>query len=143
MRKPRLPLVALLSLVALAFTALTGLAFASAADPATEEPRFLLLVHGGDEPAATERAAVVDEYRQWARRLAAEGHLLEADELASEAVLLRAGEGGETRRSTREPSAGGYFLIAAADLEAALAVARDCPALRRGGAVEVVPIRRD
>jgi hypothetical protein len=140
MRQPTL-LLACLALACL--TAAPGAAADANPAPAADAPRFLLLIHGSEAPPA-EREAVVEAYRQWARRLAAEGRLVEADELAEEAVLLSAGENeGEMRRASRTPSAGGYFLVAAADLEAALAIARDCPALRHGGAVEVVPIRHD
>ena len=142
----RRPLPALIAVAVLhLLVAAIGAAPAAAGDaPAgADTPRFLLLIHGGEAPAER-REAVVDAYRQWARRLAAEGRLVEADELAEEAVVLSAGEaGGEPRRSPGVPSAGGYFLIAAADLDAALAIAGDCPALRHGGAVEVVAIRRN
>lgn len=143
MRKasPLLAAYLVLACIALACLAVSGAAADDAAAPASDAPRFLLLIHAEEAPPA-DRDAVVEAYRQWARRLAAEGVLVEADELAEEAVLLSAAEaGGEVRRSSRTPSAGGYFLLAAADLEAALAIARDCPALRHGGAVEVVAIR--
>ena len=144
MRHPS-PLLAtylMLACIALACLAVSGAAADDATAPASDAPRFLLLIHGEEAPPA-ERDAVVEDYRQWARRLAARGALVAADELDEEAVLLSAaGADGEVRRSPRAPSAGGYFLLAAADLEAALAIARDCPALRHGGAVEVVPIRR-
>ena len=144
MRKSPLLLAAWLALACLALVclAVSGASADGTAAPAADAPRFLLLIHG-EEPPPAEREAVVEAYRQWARGLAAAGVLVEADELAEEAVLLSAAEaGGEVRRSSRAPSAGGYFLLAAADLEAALAIARDCPALRHGGAVEVVAIRR-
>jgi hypothetical protein len=108
---------------------------------AASAPRFLLLIHGGDGPVA-DRGEVVNAYRDWARRLSAEGKLVEADELAEEAVVLSAGSpGAAPRRSSAEPSAGGYFLVSAPDLEAAVAIAQGCPALTYGGSVEVVAIR--
>ena len=143
MRKPLVVLAVPLMLTAFAAVFAAEEAPSSTAAAAPEQPRFLLLIHGGEEPPAAEREAVVDAYRQWARRLAAEGRLVGADELAEEAVLLSAGEAGGVERTSREPSAGGYFLISAPDIDAALAIARDCPALARGGAVEVVAIRRN
>jgi hypothetical protein len=134
-------------LVLLAVTAGTATAGAPAAETpkpaAAEAPRFLLLIRGDDAPES-EREQVVGAYRTWATRLHDEGRLLEADELAPEAtVLTAAGAGTAPRRAGAAPSAGGYFLITARDLEEAVAVAGGCPALVRGGSVEVVAIRRE
>jgi len=37
-------------------------------------------------------------------------------------------------------SLGGYFLIKAQDMNAALAIARTCPHLKYGGSIEIRPI---
>ncbi|HVF60019.1 MAG TPA: YciI family protein [Thermoanaerobaculia bacterium] len=142
MSRASLPVLVLLAVTASPATA--GAPAAEAPAPAAAEaPRFLLLIRGDDAPEA-EREAVVGAYRAWATRLHQEGRLLEADELAPEAtVLTAAGVGSAPRRAGTAPSAGGYFLITARDLEEAVAVAGGCPALARGGSVEVVAIRRE
>ena len=101
---------------------------------AAEPPRFLLLIHGDDAPPA-ERDAVVAAYTAWARELAAEGRLVAAAELAPDAKVVAA----KPATADATASAGGYFLITAPDLAAALEIARGCPAVARGGSVEVLP----
>jgi hypothetical protein len=133
----------------LAIAAATVLAFAAsfaagplaAAEPDPATPRFLLLIGSDAEAAAAQTAAlrdaVVAEYVAWARSLRDGGHLVAADELAPRGTLLTADDRTGT---ARQASAGGYFLVTAASLEEAVALSRDCPALRRGGSVEVVPV---
>jgi hypothetical protein len=105
---------------------------------------YMLFVRGGDQDAAalSPEAAQqrLQKYIDWSRRLREENRSLGANELASEGVVLRA-RGGEIvvdgpYAETKE-AIGGYFHIAAADDSDALDIARQCPALEFGGAVEV------
>ena len=103
----------------------------------------MLLLH--DEGLALnspeEQEAAVAEYVAWAGELAAAGHLVAGDELAPEGNLLEGANNPTVHPiSAASDRIGGYFIIAAADYEEALSLAKGCPQLRYGGTVEVRPI---
>ena len=101
---------------------------------------YLLLLHqpegfdDGGTPA--EHAAIVERYARWAREL---GPRCEAgDELASGGWELRPGDGGvAVGERTALAGLGGYFVVRARDADEALALARGCPHLERGGWIEL------
>lgn len=109
---------------------------------AAPQPTHLLLLRAGDGyRAAPTPAAVrerVAEYRAWARRESRAGRLVDGYRLAYDAEIVTAG--GDVPPSTREVQ--GLFLVIARDLEAAVEMARGCPHVSYGGAVEVRPIDR-
>jgi hypothetical protein len=109
-----------------------------AAEPS--EPRFALLLLRGQErvdaPAA--EAGRVAEYRAWARDLARRGRYVHGEKLEDRSVRLAAAAGGSEAASAQEVR--GFFIISAASLEDALAVARACPHLKHGGTIVVRPI---
>lgn len=89
-----------------------------------------------------DRQAIVDEYIAFFQTPEVrDGNQLQPP---ATATTVRVHE-GETVRSagpfpaTREPL-GGYYLIEASDLDAAVALAARIPAARMGGAVEVRPV---
>ncbi len=105
---------------------------------------FMLLIRGGDEDApemSPEQAQQrIQKYIDWSRKLREQGQNLGANELAAGGVVLRS-RGGEVVvdgpfAETKE-AIGGYYHIQADDENAAIAIARECPALGHGGAVEV------
>lgn len=111
-------------------------------------PRFALLLYGAstaDDPAS--RAARGPEYSAWAERTHASAWVLRGEALASDGALLRRagaeapqeGDAAATAGPTGEELSG-YFLIAAATLEDAVRLARECPHLRYGGTIVVRPI---
>jgi hypothetical protein len=100
-----------------------------AGDP---RPRYLLLLYDATASTPQEEAARVSEYGAWARRLGAAGHLKAGEKLKDEAVVL-----GPSAPEAEDGRLGGYFILAAASLEQALEIARDCPHLRHGGRVVV------
>ena len=95
--------------------------------------RYVLFLEGAQPATAAEEAARVAEYRSWARREAAAGKLLAGEKL--EPSAHEAGAAGP------EPPASaavrGFFIIAAASDEEALATARRCPHAAHGGRVIV------
>jgi hypothetical protein len=105
--------------------------------------QFMLLIRGDDNPDITpeQAKAVVQQYRAWAGKLRAENRMLGGDELATGGKTL-VSSGGDVRlvdgpyAETKE-FIGGYFLIEADDETHAVAIARECPGLRRDGAVEI------
>lgn len=105
---------------------------------------YMLFVRGGDQDAATlspeETQQRLQKYIAWSRKLSEEQRNLGANELAAEGVVLRS-RGGEVivdgpYAETKE-AIGGYFHISAADDAEAREIARQCPVLAFGGAVEV------
>ena len=105
--------------------------------------QYMFLIRGDDEVerSPAEMQGIVEEYMAWARKLRSEGRMRGGDELASNGKMIR-GFGSSATVSdgpfaeTKE-AIGGYFLIDADDENHALAIAKDCPGLKRGGAVEV------
>lgn len=112
-------------------------------------PEFLLLLH---EPPHAARlpaeAALVQEYTEWATRLARDGMLVDAHKLADEPAVWLAGTKGVLDPETAPGAAGGdaviggYFVIQASDRERAVAVARTSPHLKYGGMIELRAIER-
>jgi hypothetical protein len=105
---------------------------------------YMLFVRGGDQDAGSlspEAAQQrIQKYIDWSRKLRDQNRNLGANELAPDGVVLRA-RGGEIVvdgpfAETKE-SIGGYFHIAAANDSEPLEIARQCPVLEFGGAVEV------
>ena len=106
-------------------------------------PRFMLLIHGDNasDNSPEEMQRIVEEYIAWARGLRSEGKMVAGDELDERGKLVR-GHGDRVVVSndpvteTKEVI-GGYFILDVADEAEAVAVAKACPGLRRGGAVQV------
>ncbi len=120
---------------------------AALAAPAASKARFLLLLN---EDAAYQASRVegsadrIAEYSAWAKGLADSGKLAAGEKLKNEGRVLH----GATRRAVsvsdlpggRPGGLAGYFVIAAADLREAEAIALTCPHLKYGGTVVVRPI---
>ena len=95
-------------------------------------PRYVLFLEGSEEPSLEEEARRVQEYKSWARGVAAAGHLVSGEKLSPGAT--RIGEGAELSGGD---SVRGFFVIVAADDAQALEIARGCPHLRHGGRIVV------
>jgi hypothetical protein len=98
------------------------------------EPQYILLLHGGPTGLSPdEETRVAREYGQWAVTLRAEGRFVTGERLGDAAAAVPPLE--------RPPAdLRGYFLISAASLDDAVAVAERSPHARRGGQVIVRPI---
>ncbi len=107
--------------------------------------KFALFIRGEDrwsQLSPAEMQETVQKYSAWARRLREEGRLVDAEGLDGSGRVLVGQDGVITDGpfpETRE-LVGGYYILTAADFDDALAIARDCPALSYGGAVEVRPV---
>ena len=108
--------------------------------------RYLLLMRGDQARFAAlparEQGRIIAEHRAYSDRLETEGRLEEGDGLAFDSLLLRR-EGGRVSRSSRpfagtEQQLSGFYIVEAADDEAALVLAEACPALLHGESVELV-----
>ena len=110
-------------------------ATAASAPPDPAQPRYVLLLHGGPVGlSADQEARVVEEYRDWAVGLRRAGRFVTGERLSETVAVVPAVDGSD--------GAGvrGYFVISAADLNDAKAVAAACPHARRGGYIVVRPI---
>jgi hypothetical protein len=101
-------------------------------------PRYALFLYDSKNEAALTSAqleARVEEYRNWVRSVRRGGGEIYGEKLEAEGRLL-----GDADRRFAGEALGGYFVVSAADLESAVAVARTCPHLKHGGSIEVRPI---
>jgi hypothetical protein len=108
--------------------------------PSTRTKYLLLLIIGAETPAADSKAeaALVREYSAWAMNEHAAGRVLGGEKLNDLSVEIAEPSKGEMRR--QNDPLGGYFVVSAADLETAVAIARTCPHLRHGGSIVIRPI---
>jgi hypothetical protein len=104
-------------------------------------PQFALLLYEDasyqSAPADGQQARIA-EYAGWARRLAIDGHLVDAGKLSDAGELL-AGDKGSTAVVPRAPEGvlAGYFVIYAKDRAEAERIARECPHLKYGGTISL------
>ncbi len=109
--------------------------------------QFMVLIRGGDDVLAamtpTEMETTMGHYFAWTDQLRTEGHLLGSEELQGGGRIIRAGANGlltDGPYSETKEGIGGYYLLAAADEDEAVAVAGGCPAFGHGSYVEVRPV---
>jgi len=111
---------------------------AAANSAAAAMPRFVLLLYDAPderELTATEMAARVAEYRDWAIGLRRAGSDISGEKLAPGSLDL-----GAANAPAGPLPLGGYFVFSAKDPAAAEEVARSCPHVRHGGRVALRPI---
>lgn len=111
----------------------------AATGPTDPRPQFLLLLY---EPASfapnADHNALVAEYSAWADSLRRRGVLVGGEELTHEGSVVLARRVDEVTVEAGDVASeagpiGGFFIIRAASMTDALALARDCPHLRHGG----------
>ncbi|MCG8443041.1 MAG: hypothetical protein MI723_14650 [Caulobacterales bacterium] len=95
--------------------------------------KFLFVYHGGSKPDAPEEGAeVTAKWRAWFETLGAA--VVDGGNPVGESTTVFAdrvvGDGGANPAS-------GYSLIAASDMNDAVAKAKGCPLLEAGGSVEI------
>jgi hypothetical protein len=107
--------------------------------PESTGNRYVLFLTHSSSVASSGPAAeiaLVQEYSAWARRQQVGGHLIAGEKL-NDASLELSGSYGLHEVHTQDTNLGGYFVIAAPDLDAALAIARTCPHLKHGGTIVI------
>jgi hypothetical protein len=97
--------------------------------------------HNGLSPRELERA--FGRFKSWFDSLEAEGKVKGANPLENEGKVV-SGVNGRTvvdgPFAESKEAIGGYFLLDVANMDEALAIARQCPTLEHGGIVEVRPV---
>ena len=107
--------------------------------------KYVLLFHdhvSAGVPTEEEYRAILNDFRDWGRALAADGKLLGGHKLTEEpgrtmrkkdgAVLVMDGPFAETKELI-----GGVVVVEADDYDGAVELARSCPQLKYGGRIEV------
>jgi hypothetical protein len=96
-------------------------------------PNFLLAYHGGGVPANDEaEAAMVEAWNEWMGAHA--DALIDIGTPVGQNVTINSD--GSVAEAVANPITG-FAIIEADDLDAALAVARECPILSEGGTIEL------
>jgi hypothetical protein len=122
----------------------------SVAAASTQPAGYLLIVRAANaqfEPKNPQEELLrVKEYSAWARDLRQQGLLVGGEKLKDELNVLSTSVDGrqvnENRANLNEGGVAGYFLLPSSDYDQALAIARTCPHLKHGGAVELRQIER-
>jgi hypothetical protein len=126
------------------------------AEPIDDSPRFFLaLLEHFSEPLAPPPSAptsaeveqkIVGEYVAWARSLDERGLLVDADRLSDESYAylhVRTGKiAVEDELLDGGSHLGGFYLVRAKDLDAAIELARQSPHLKYGGEIEIRAVVR-
>jgi hypothetical protein len=130
----------LAAVVAIAFFGLGFLAGREPARPATAvtTPQFALFLR---ESPGTLEGGLVEEYTQWARAEAQQGHIVGGAKLDDRGRILKPGVDSAVD-FLRPGELGGYFLVTAPDLDSAARIAARCPHLKYGGTIELRPLAR-
>jgi len=86
--------------------------------------------------------AIIDKYRAWSQKLAAQGRLVGGHKLADEGgKRLRAGSSGPIVTDgpfiESKDVIGGTFIVQATSYEEAVRLVADCPHLRGGNEIEL------
>ena len=107
--------------------------------------QFMLFVRGGSDLSVNLSPEQIQEsikkYSAWAQKLRGEGKLVSAEKLKDKTGMQLSKKNGQIVidgpfAETKE-TIGGYFIIEAADMDEALEISKDCPAVTEGGLVEL------
>ena len=120
-----------------------------AMEPAASEAEFIILMYEDDNAwtklPPERQAELMKLYQGWVADLQAKGQFVSGSPCGSKQVLLTgrgAAGGGEVKATEHAPTKDvltGFFIVRAQDLDAAVALARGCPALGHGERVIVRP----
>lgn len=115
-------------------------------DPSVQ-PRFMLLLRQpqeGPHPTPKEMEQIMSRFTAWMRDLSASGQVVAANGLDDSGKVLRGPRGktvSDGPYAEAKEIVGGYVLLAAADLDQAIELARGCPGLDYRMVVEVRAIK--
>ena len=87
----------------------------------------------------------IGKYMNWIEQLRRDGHFVAGEPLEETGKILSGKEGNMVTDgpfTESKEAVGGYFIIRANDLTAAVELAKGCPIFRNNGTVEVRPVQR-
>ena len=98
----------------------------------------------GPEPTPAEMEKIFGQWMAWMKGMKAKGQFVGANRLEEGGKVIRPGGGAITDGPFAEAKeiVGGYVLITAPSLAAALELAKGCPGLAGGTIVEVRPVEQ-
>lgn len=105
-------------------------------------PQFILLIREDltryPRPES-EMKTLVDAHVNWAKELSAKGIFKSGNGIKSEGRLLEMINGDVMVQPLRDvhEGVGGYYIVEAADMQAAVEIAKGCPTFTHGDLVEV------
>lgn len=107
--------------------------------------KFILLIRGEDRFATlspAEMQETIQRYSAWAKKLKAEGRLVDSEGLDAGGKVLVGKDGVVTDGPFPETKelVGGYYIYTADSLDHAVEIGSECPALGYGGAIEIRPV---
>jgi hypothetical protein len=109
--------------------------------------KFMLLLRGGipnRDLSPEQLQAQIEKYMSWIDSLRQKGYFLAGEPLEEEGKIL-SGRNAQTITdgpfTESKEAVGGYFIISAKDLDAAVEISKDCPILENGGTIELRPIQ--
>jgi hypothetical protein len=109
--------------------------------------KFMLLLRGGisnRDLSPEQLQAQIEKYMSWIDSLRKKGHFLAGEPLEEQGKIL-SGRNAQTITdgpfTESKEEVGGYFIISARDLDAAVEISKDCPIFENGGTMEVRPIQ--
>ena len=97
--------------------------------------------HKGLSPAEIQK--VMTQWRAWFNGLESAGKVKSGLPLVNEGKVVSGADGRfviDGPFAESKEAIGGYFLVAVADLDEAVAIAKQCPSLKHGAAVEIRPV---
>ena len=109
-------------------------------------PKYMLLLYGDPTKwiniSPEEMQKAIEKYVAWGERMRKKGILVSSHKLVDDAGKVIRGDGGKPRvmdgpYSETKEVLGGYYLIEAANYEAAVRECDDSPQLGHGGTIEV------
>ncbi len=112
----------------------------------TTKSQYLLLFRGTDWHkglSPEQMQAVAGEWMAWFKRLTDRGTAIAGSPLEPEGRLVSGKNGrvvADGPFAESKEAIGGYFLLQVPSLEAAVAIAKECPGLPHGAKVEVRPV---
>jgi hypothetical protein len=109
---------------------------------------FMLLLRGGianRDLSPEQLQGQIEKYMSWIDSLRKKGHFLAGAPLEETGKIL-SGRNAETVTDgpfiESKEAVGGYLIISAEDLNAAVEISRGCPIFTNGGTLEVRPIQQ-
>jgi hypothetical protein len=100
--------------------------------------------HKGLSPAEIQK--VMTQWRAWFNGLEAASKIKGGLPLMNEGKVVSGADGRfvvDGPFAESKEAVGGYFLIAVADLDEAVAIAKQCPGLKYGATVEIRPVAEE
>ena len=111
------------------------------------EPTFMLLLRGGlsnRDLSADQLQRQIERYMNWIEKLRRDGQFVAGEPLEETGKVL-SGKNGSTVTdgpfTESKEEVGGYFIVRAKDLAAAVELSKGCPIFANNGTVEVRPIQ--